>query len=84
MTGESVATCRAILNEFIEKLFNITASIEIDGQTVVERLIGNASNDQPAQLTIEPVAVQAEDGKLVVKFPSKIDLRFDRFNVVQV
>lgn len=92
VTGESVPTCRQVMNELIESLINLTVESDT-GATLnlfnssKQNVLGldgkvSSSGSDVAHMLIEPVTVTIQDsGELVVKYPSRIDLSFENVQV---
>ncbi|XP_075589201.1 leucine-rich repeat-containing protein 47 [Dermatophagoides farinae] len=74
VTGESIPTCRMVMNELIHSLIMATI-MDDDGETSVPVFINN-------EMIIEPVVCELTDiantqNELLVKYPAKIDLQFE-------
>jgi len=80
VTGESVPTCRAVINELINQFLSIEAQSE-EGESKMDTLIPPKADGSAGSLIVEPVVVETAEGELIVKYPSKIDLQFDNVQV---
>ncbi|KAI2805269.1 B3/4 domain [Blomia tropicalis] len=80
VTGQSVPTCREVMNELINQFLSIEVSTESESGKL-ESIIPVKPDGSNGSLIIEPVVVETVEGELVVKYPAKIDLQLDNVQV---
>lgn len=80
VTGQSVPSCREVMNELIKQFLLIEAQSE-ESETTMETIVPAKQDGTEGSLLIEPVVVETVEGELVVKYPAKIDLQIENFNV---
>lgn len=78
VTGESIPTCRTVMNELIHS-FLVANIMDDDGETIP--LFANN------EMIIEPVICELTDiastqNELLVKYPAKIDLQFEDVQII--
>lgn len=83
VTGESVPTCRKVMDALLHSMLKLGLnSVSDTNETNAEP---NDSNKpfipRLKTLTVEPVKVVDNEGKLYVQYPSKIDLYFEDIEV---
>ena len=83
VTGESVPTCREVMNELINQFLSIEFPSE-ESESKMDTIVAPKPDGTSASLLIEPVVVETVEGELVVKYPAKIDLQFDNLQVETV
>lgn len=91
VTGDSIPTLREVMNELIGSLFKVTVEPDADDADDPDLVAPNNSLVKKAKgeegaaagtLLLEPVvAVTAETGQLLIKYPAHIDLQFDGIDV---
>lgn len=79
VTGQSVPSCREVMNELIKQFLLIEAQSE-ESETM-ETIVPLKEDGTEGSLLIEPVVVETVEGELQVKYPAKIDLQIENFNV---
>lgn len=91
VTGESTPTCKKVLETLLHGMIKLNlgdttkwpqlGDPAVEPPPVLE--VAGKEIAKPSMIEVEPVRVVDKEGKLLVVFPSRVDLIFDDVNVTR-